>query len=165
MRFSTFASLAGLATLAVANPDLYFTSIECASGEGEAVSTTTETVTVTAGAAGTNTGVASNPAVTLSNPSGAAATTAWSTKDGIVSSVDYSDLTTSTFLPSAGVYRHPQLTKELITVGKPTWTTVRDQDFSSKIAKMLTYLSTHFPFQRYTRILLESPVTSPKPST
>ncbi len=109
MKFSAIAAIGSLATLATATGPYKNETEACTGVAGPEV---TKTVTVTAGAG--------QDATTTQAPVSTHVTTA----DGMVTSVDYSIKTTSTYCPSAGTYANPYQSGASITVGKPTWTTV-----------------------------------------
>ncbi|KAI9818588.1 MAG: hypothetical protein M1832_004361 [Thelocarpon impressellum] len=93
----------------------YWTSVEC-TGE--------KTVTVTVAATGAGQAPAPTAAYAAAPPPAAHDKKPYvTTKDGVVSSVDYSTKTTSTKCPSAGVYAHPAKSGSSYTVNAPTWYT------------------------------------------
>ncbi|KAI9810770.1 MAG: hypothetical protein M1827_006108 [Pycnora praestabilis] len=115
MKFFGIAAFGGLAVLTSAAPDHWqANSVLCTDG---GVATVTQTVTVTAGGA--------PPMITGASSSKATpASTYMTTSNGIVTSVVYNTLTTSTYCPAAGVYSNPYQLGKSITCGAPSWTTV-----------------------------------------
>lgn len=113
MRFSTAATIGGLAALASASSDYWAqASVMCTNSPAQAV---TATVTASGAAAVALVPTGNTPPPPMSSY---VTTAGWT-----VTSVDYGMMTTSTYLPSAGVYVNPY-GSDSITVGKNTWATV-----------------------------------------